>query len=190
VRQLVELHGGNVSAESEGSGKGAAFSVYLPLRFEPPVETDSDQNAESSDKFAPNDESSVSLKGTRILLVDDEADAQILLTTLIGQYGATVMTAGSAAEALEIFRHFKPDILVSDIGMPKEDGYSLINKIRMLDSEENQTPAIALTAYTREDDRRRALAAGFQEHLKKPVNTEELINAIKRFAKENQKKKI
>lgn len=190
VRQLVELHGGNISAESEGIGKGATFTVYLPLRFEPSVEPDSDQNAESSDNFVQGIESPVSLKGTRILLVDDEADTQILLTTLIGQYGATVMTAGSAAEALEIFRHFKPDILVSDIGMPKEDGYSLINKIRMLDSEENQTPAIALTAYTREDDRRHALAAGFQEHLKKPVNTEELITAIKRFAEKNQKKKI
>jgi CheY-like chemotaxis protein len=119
------------------------------------------------------------LDAVRILIVDDEPDARLLLKAIIEECGATVLAVGSAAEALKAVAEFKPHILVSDIGMPEEDGYSLIKKVRALKSEDGgKIPAIALTAYAREEDHLRALLAGFQVHVAKPVNPAELIAVV------------
>jgi CheY-like chemotaxis protein len=116
------------------------------------------------------------LNGLRVLVVDDEADARDLLTTILGQYGVEVTTVATASEVLEVLPRLKPSVLVSDIGMPGEDGYALIRKVRALDAEQGgEIPAVALTAYARAEDRIRALASGFQLHMPKPVNPEELV---------------
>jgi CheY-like chemotaxis protein len=123
------------------------------------------------------------LNGLRVLVVDDEADARELLTTLLGQYGAEVIAVATASEALETLQRLKPNVLVSDIGMPGEDGYALIRKVRLLDAEQGgQIPAVALTAYARAEDRINALGAGFQQHIPKPVNPEELAAVVANLA--------
>jgi CheY-like chemotaxis protein len=114
-----------------------------------------------------------------VLVVDDEADARILLTTVIEQRGAQVLAVASAREALEVLSRFKPDVLVSDIGMPEEDGYSLMRSVRRFGAEDGgKVPAVALTAYARDEDRMRALLAGYQVHVAKPVNPAELVAVI------------
>ncbi|HVG34187.1 MAG TPA: PAS domain S-box protein [Pyrinomonadaceae bacterium] len=178
VRHLIEMHGGTVKAESAGVGHGSIFTVDLPLMAVQSVDL-------AAAELSPSVVGSMqiecppSLDAVRILIVDDEPDARMLLTTIIEQCGATVMAVRSAAEALSALTEFKPHILVSDIGMPEEDGYSLIRKVRALRTEDGgRIPAIALTAYAREDDRMRALLAGFQVHLAKPVNPAELIAVV------------
>ncbi|MBW4491621.1 MAG: response regulator [Oscillatoria princeps RMCB-10] len=177
VRNLVELHGGSVSAYSAGLGLGATFTVRLPVRavsfgdvtFEPvsgPVEG-----------VSPPDSAPL-LEGLRVLVVDDEADARELVGTVLEQYGAEVTLAASAIEALEALDRHGADVMVSDIGMPEEDGYSLIRKIRMRSAE--QMPAVALTAYAQEKDQQQALSAGFQIHLSKPVDPVGLVAAVAR----------
>ncbi|HEY7544837.1 MAG TPA: response regulator [Blastocatellia bacterium] len=178
VRHLVELHGGTVCAESEGEGRGATFTVDLPLRAVRPQPTE----LESVGLGTVFDVNS-SLEGIWALVVDDEADARELLTTLLQQYGARVTAAASAAEALSVLSKLEPgrqpDVLVSDIGMPDVDGYALIRQVRMLDPERGgRIPAIALTAYGRSIDRIRALSAGFQMHMPKPVEPAELAMVI------------
>jgi CheY-like chemotaxis protein len=124
------------------------------------------------------------LKDFRVLVVDDEPDTRLLMTTIIENCGASVMTVDSAREAFAALEHFKPHLLISDIGMPEEDGYSLMRRIRNLPSEAGGTiPAIALTAYAREEDRRKALETGFQKHLAKPVKPEDLVAVVCEFAK-------
>lgn len=124
-----------------------------------------------------------SIEGFNILVVDDEADTRELLITLLEQYGARVTAVASVAEALERLEQLQPDVLLSDIGMPDEDGYSLIRRVRGLSREQGgQTPAIALTAYARTEDRIRALEAGFQTHIAKPLEPAELVAVIKSFA--------
>jgi CheY-like chemotaxis protein len=119
------------------------------------------------------------LDGLRVLVVDDEADARELLTTILRQYGVEVTAVASANEALETLPQLKPNVLVSDIGMPEEDGYTLMRRVRALDAEQGgQIPAVALTAYARAEDRIQALAAGFQLHIPKPVNPEELAAVV------------
>ncbi len=178
VRHLVEMHGGVVRAESAGEGLGATFTVELPLMAVQSVNVDSRGLSQSVAGAVPIDYAS-GLEDVRILIVDDEPDARLLLTAIINRCGASVLAVGSAAEALEALRQFKPHILVSDIGMPKEDGYSLMRKVRALTPEEGgRIPAVALTAYAREEDRMRALLSGFQVHVAKPVNPAELIAVI------------
>jgi nitrogen-specific signal transduction histidine kinase/CheY-like chemotaxis protein len=147
VRQLVEAHGGTITAESPGEGLGATFTVRLPLlNIEPEIKQTDDLPQQALD-----------LTGIRVLAVDDDPDARELLTVLLAQYGAKVLTVASAASVLANLESFQPDVLVSDIGMPEVDGYSLIKQIRTLTPEKGgQIPAIALTAYAREDDQQRA----------------------------------
>jgi CheY-like chemotaxis protein len=125
----------------------------------------------------------VRLSGVRVLVVEDEADTRDLLSAALGHSGAVVEPAASAGEALDALRRRRPDVLVCDIGMPGEDGYALLERVRALTAEEGGlVPAVALTAYARADDRRRALAAGYQVHLAKPVDPDELISLVARMA--------
>jgi signal transduction histidine kinase/ActR/RegA family two-component response regulator len=182
VKHLVELHGGQISADSPGENKGASFTVSLPLRTaadEKPA-AGNGKTAIFADKFNEVPEFSIDLQGLRIVVVDDEPDARDLLQALLTTYGAEVATCASAAEAFIELRKSQPHLLISDIGMPDEDGYSLISKIRSLPhAEGGGTPAIALTAFARIEDRVRALTHGFQMFVPKPVEPSELIAAIK-----------
>ncbi|MBD2496029.1 response regulator [Nostoc sp. FACHB-280] len=169
VRHLVELHHGTVQAASPGEGQGATFTVMLPLL---PVPTLKHQEVKSS-------HSELDLTGMRVLAVEDDPDSREFLVFVLEQYGATVMAVANTAAGFELFPEFQPDILVSDIGMPGEDGYSLIRKIRKLPANQGgKIPAIALTAYAKTEDSQQALAAGFQTHLPKPVEPTLLAKAI------------
>lgn len=178
VRHLVELHGGTVSAESPGIGQGATFIVNLPMKAVD-VETNTAEELSSSvdtqeaNNYLPN------LDDLRVLIVDDEADGRHLLTTILRQYGTQVIAAASASEALLALQEFKPHVLVSDIDMPQEDGYTLIRQVRALPTDQGgRIPAVALTADARAEDRTQALLAGFQLHVPKPVNAGELAAVI------------
>ena len=183
VHQLVDLHGGAVSVLSEGEGKGATFTVTLPF-----VGVVSNQNEPEvvppiqSDEILSFD-GLPSLDGLKILVVDDEADTRDLIREVLKECGSEVITSSSAAEALVAIEQHKPDILISDLGMPDEDGYSLITKIRALPSERGgHIPAAALTAYARAEDRMRVLRSGFQFHLPKPVDSAELVTVVASLA--------
>ena len=172
VQHIVELHGGEVSAYSEGEGRGATFTVRLPL------EEDSSQARWATPPVVNEAAASIShvrLDGLRILLVDDEQDAREMLTTLLKGYGADIVSASSSSEALRLIEHEDVDIIVSDIGMPQEDGYHFIRRVReQTDNRNSLKPALALTGYTRTTDRVRVLAAGFHSHIAKPVEPKEL----------------
>lgn len=176
VRHLVELHGGTVSASSDGEGQGATFTVMLPIS--PVYQVDSSGgrvHPAARDLLPPND-STDRLDGFNILVVDDEADTRELLRQGLEYCGARVKVVGSAAEALEALRGPLPDILISDIGMPGTDGYDLIRQVRKLPvSQGGKIAAIALTAYTRVEDRLQALRAGYDMHVPKPVELAELV---------------
>ncbi|HEX8492114.1 MAG TPA: PAS domain S-box protein [Pyrinomonadaceae bacterium] len=183
VRHLVEQHGGTVAAESEGENRGATFVIELPVSAmklkseENGAETDNGGGSPRRNSRAP------SLGGVRVLVVDDHADSRELLSLVLGDYGAKVLTASSVKEALELLRRERIDVLVSDIGMPFEDGYDLIRKVRSLSATEGGSmPALALTAYADERDRKRALSSGFQQHLSKPIEPSELIAAVSNLA--------
>jgi PAS domain S-box-containing protein len=174
VKQLVVAHGGSVRADSDGPGQGSIFTVRLPARAAANV-APSDASATPAPLGAPNGV----LSGLCVLVVDDEPDALALVSEVLSQQGAEVHTAGSAAEALQRFREVRPDVLVSDIGMPHEDGYSLIRKVRAQAVESGgRTPAVALTAYARPQDVQRAFIAGFQMHVVKPVEPAALTNVV------------
>ncbi|WP_168060369.1 PAS domain-containing hybrid sensor histidine kinase/response regulator [Candidatus Manganitrophus noduliformans] len=177
VRHLVELHGGTVSAESPGEGKGANFTVTLPLKVL--SEESPDPEMKRSEETMPPTPAMM-LEGVEVLLVDDEADARELLTLILQRSGARVITVSSTREAIDRLKRKKPDLLVSDIEMPGEDGYSLIRKVRAREAErgERSVPAVALTAYAGRADRRRALMAGFQKHVPKPVDPAGLVAVV------------
>jgi signal transduction histidine kinase/ActR/RegA family two-component response regulator len=180
VKQLVELHGGTASVHSEGVDRGATFRVRLPVvaptagalrptGFTPMPEAKARQDAAAG-----------SLAGRRLLVVDDEADARQLIEHLLRGAGAEVRVVASAAEALQAMSSFRPDVLLSDIAMPVENGYELIRAVRALPEETGgRVPAIALTAFARAEDRHRAMSAGFQRHLAKPVEQGELLEVIR-----------
>lgn len=175
VRHLVELHGGTVQASSQGEGQGATFTVKLPLRKKP---RQSDEPLGQS-TGSPSHPHAQCLEAKHILIVDDEADTRDFLSFALQQYGAVIQVANSATKALELLDNFHPDVLISDVGMPDQDGYALIRQIRALEARlGGRIPAIALTAYTQESDRRLAISAGFQQHLTKPVEINELVDAI------------
>jgi PAS domain S-box-containing protein len=178
VRHLVELHGGEVKAESAGRGSGSTFTLLLPLR---PARRGQEFSQPSVTQAAPVTSTTdlASLAGTRVLLVEDEEDARAMLKALLEGSGASVEAVGSAAEAWAALEGAGCDVLVSDIGMPDEDGYSLIGRVRGHGAARiNETPAVALTAYARDDDRERSLAAGFDAYLPKPVEPSELLAAL------------
>lgn len=185
VRHLVELHGGTVRAESPGEDLGSTFIVSLPLieASDTQVQAPKFQGDDLVVADAKRIAHSPSLDGLRLLVVDDELDFRELVTAILGHYGAVVKAAASAAEALVYIENWKPDVLVADIGMSGEDGYGLIRKVRELSSERGgNTPALALTAYTSTEDRRRALSAGYQIHLAKPITGPELAAAVANLA--------
>jgi len=198
VRHLVEMHGGTVSAFSEGDGRGATFILRLPLLA---VRSTGDLLLQSRDKLKgdgtepvfssggrPGDDN-LKLRGLRVLIVDDDADARELLEVILLQFGAEIKLATSARQALAVLEDWKPDALVSDVGMPNEDGYSLIQKIRALAPERGGlTPAIALTGYGRPEDRLQLLAAGYQVHLSKPVELMQLVDSISNLTSRDEKK--
>ena len=177
VRHLVELHGGTVWADSEGIDKGATFSAMFPLlaeRTEPITLSHSGETSRAEYQ---------SLDGLRVLLVDDEPEARQIISTVIARTGAEVKVCESVGEALEVLTQWKPDVLMSDIAMPGEDGYSLISKVRSLPRESGgNIPAAAFTAYARDEDRERALEAGYQMHIAKPVSSGQLVTMIARLA--------
>lgn len=184
VKQLVELHGGTVRAKSPGVGQGSTFVISLPV-----AAAQSDGNFSPPKKSAVQDtlvfeEALPSLLGVKVLIVDDDGDARELLRSILSHQGASARTASSVAEAIEQFGNRLPDVLVSDIGMPGEDGYELIRRVRNFSDEEGgQVPAVALTAFARSDDRRRVINAGFHMHLAKPVEPAELVTVVASLAK-------
>lgn len=214
VRHLVELHGGSIKAESAGEGRGATFTIWLPLASITERSQDRTQSSNIARKNSRAGQVSPmpSLNEVKVLLVDDDHDTLQILSMMLSETKATVQTAASVSEALEIVEWFKPDVLVSDLAMPGEDGYSLIGKLRALEStrqtgpiETRQTgslkrkqtgdlsgkyaagekkgiPAVALTSYVRVEDRARALSAGFNMFVPKPVQPDELITAIANLA--------
>src|SRR4029079_16664710 len=182
VRYLVELHGGTVRAESEGESRGAKFTVALPIRIPESAADHTRPEAEEAHHVEPSASPS-QLEGLRILVVDDDRDSRAFLVALLEDQGAQVLSAGSSAQALDLFRHNRVDVLVSDIAMPGEDGYDLVQGIRDLPVDEGGlTPAVALTAYVRTEDQNAALAAGYHRHLKKPVDVSELIAVVAELA--------
>jgi PAS domain S-box-containing protein len=182
VRHLTELHGGIVSADSPGLGQGAMFTVELPLMPRCELPDRNESHFLSLEPF-PELNSTTSLEGVRVLVVDDEADTRSLLTLVLEECGAKVHAAASVRQSLIAIRQFSPQVLISDIAMPEEDGYTLIRHIRRMElSEGGYLPAAAVTAYARSEDRTRALKAGYDIHLPKPVDTAELIAVVERLA--------
>ncbi len=171
VRHLVDLHAGSVQAHSEGEGRGARFVVHLPAR----AASGSPPPGEAS-RRPPH---ASLLASVRVLVVDDDPGARELLGSALAQFGATVLTAGSGQSALSQLFAQRPDVLIADLGMPDMDGYALIEQVRSMEPDlGGRTPAIALTAHASSEDRRRALAAGFQHHLAKPVEPQELARVV------------
>jgi signal transduction histidine kinase/ActR/RegA family two-component response regulator len=185
VRQLVELHGGTVKAQSDGAGKGATFIIKLPLAPSNKRSSRREGLGRIAGKPVGTSTSLVpQLDGVRVLLVDDDPDALQILSVMLEQSKALVQVAGSVREALEVLEWYTPDVLVSDLAMPDQDGYSLISKVRQAEKEnERQIPAVALTSYVRVEERARALSAGFNVFVPKPVQAEELVAAVANLAK-------
>ncbi len=178
VKQLVELHGGQVRAESPGPGQGATFSVTLPIKAL--SKTDFDAGPIMATQL---DAPPPILAGLRVLVVDDDQDARSLVERILRDCQAEVTTAATAREAFDHVQQARPDVLLSDIGMPEEDGYDLIRQVRSLNAEQGgAVPAAALTAFARSEDRRRALMAGYQTHLAKPVEPGELLAVVASLA--------
>ena len=179
VRHLVELHGGTAWAESGGEGMGSKFTVRFPVMTANEEHSPEDLKQPAVATVEARDRQPSSCVGLRVLVVDDEVDARSLLSTMLERCGAQVVAVGSAREGLESLENWKPDVLIADIGMPVEDGYGLIKKVRALPKERGgQTPALALTAYARTEDRVRALSEGYQVHLAKPVDRFELAAVV------------
>jgi len=187
VRYLVELHGGKIQAESQGDGQGSIFRVKLPM-----MSTRGLQEASASDAIerrraiAGYDElleCLPTLNGLQVLIVDDEGDARDVVTMTLERGGVDTRAASSVQEAVELLETWRPDVLVADIGMPGEDGYALIRRVRSLPAERGgRTPAMALTAYARTEDRVRILSSGYQLHVTKPVEPVELMAAVASLA--------
>jgi signal transduction histidine kinase/ActR/RegA family two-component response regulator len=180
VKQLVELHGGHIRATSAGEGLGATFIVSLPM-----VAVHSDENREhpTSRYNAALECEDIRLDDLRILVIDDEPDARELIRRVLSQCNAHVITATSAEEGLKILQAQRPNLIVSDIGMPEKDGYQFIREVRSLSaSDGGRTPAIALTAFARSEDRTRAMRAGYQVHISKPIEPQELIATVESLA--------
>ena len=178
ARHLVELHGGTIRAESDGVGKGAVFTVDLPLAQERRDPARAEERRREVERRRSR-LGAVRLDGVHVLLVEDDDDSRKLLGTMLKRYGARVTSTKSAAEALGVFEGELPDVLISDIGMPDQDGYELMRKLRALPPERGgKTPAIALTGYASRKDKERALSSGYQRHMAKPIEQADMIKAI------------
>jgi signal transduction histidine kinase len=178
ARHLVEIHGGTIRAQSRGAGEGATFTITLPLL----VTAKSGEMASISDKSLPP--APQLLAGVNVLLVDDDSDTLSLMATALKRRQANVTAVSSAGEAIQAIREQRPDVLVSDIAMPGEDGYGLIEKVRSLENGDTQEiPAVAITAYAKDEDRERALSSGFQIYLAKPIELTELVSVVARAAR-------
>jgi CheY-like chemotaxis protein len=179
-RHLVELHGGRMTADSAGEGHGSTFSVYLPVREAeqrpaPPVSSERRPRSRKLD-----------LEGTHVLIVDDEPDARELLRVMLTSTSARITEAESAAEALRVYSEDRPDIILADVAMPGQDGYALMRAIRSLPGGEGgHVRAVAVSAYARREDRQRALKAGFNDHVCKPVQPDDVYAAIERVWVQN-----
>ena len=183
VKHLVELHGGVVEARSEGPTLGSVFVVKIPIAPVQPRSAPPSARGRPSPGSLAHLTCPLEIEGLKILVVDDEGDARDLVRAVLEQCKAKVATAANATEALAVLSTFAPDVIVSDIGMPEGDGYELIRKIRALPRDQGgRTPAVALTAYARPDDRIRALGAGFQSHASKPVDPQELLLVVANLA--------
>ncbi|MBD2107258.1 response regulator [Nodosilinea sp. FACHB-13] len=178
VRQLVELHGGKIDAASEGKDKGSTFTIFLPLHNP----TQLDPSAEM-----PNPESlpsDLALENISVLVVDDNVDNRNYLITALELAGAQVTAVASGQEVIDYLQHSHPDVLLSDIAMPDENGYELLQRVRMVEQERGRTiPAIALTAYAKQEDRHQALSSGFQQFLAKPIDPVQLIEVVAKAAR-------
>jgi CheY-like chemotaxis protein len=182
VRNLVELHGGTVRAESDGVGRGTTFTVRLPTVFT--VSDAEEAYVDSAAEKIPVKESSPSLQNLRILVVDDEARSRDVLTAILKQAEAEVRAVESATEALDLLDEWRPDLLVADIGMPNVDGYEFIRRVRARSPQRGGTvPAAALTAYARTQDRMRVLSEGYQMHVPKPIQPDELVTVVASLAR-------
>ena len=178
VRHLVELHGGVVSAHSEGEGKGAEFVVQLPISIAVRPEAEDEARVHPG-VGGKTPYAMPSLAGLRILIVDDEQDARDIVSAILAEAGAEVAAAASARQGLDLIDQWKPDVLISDIGMPGEDGYDLIRKLRSRSADQRgQIPAVALTAFARTQDRLKILSSGYQMHLGKPIEPIELVTIV------------
>jgi len=181
VRQLAELHGGTVSAESEGPGHGARFQLQLPVRRSVPQELSPESRIPESisSESSPAPPVTISLNGVQVLLVEDQADAREVVALILRGCGARVRSVGSVAEALSALQDTSFDVIVSDIGMPNTDGYTFLRQVRELPRENvANTPAIAVTAFASKQDAANAAAAGFQRHVAKPVSAQQLVLAV------------
>jgi PAS domain S-box-containing protein len=181
VKQLIELHGGTIRAKSPGVGAGSTFILTFPLS---PLRGDEQREHPETRKSSTLDFGKLDLAGIRVLVVDDEPDARLLLERVLTQCGAQVVTAESATQGLEKLREFRPDVLVSDIGMPNTDGYQFIRDVRALEEAQGgRTPAVALTAFARSEDRMRAMLAGYQVHVAKPIEPQELAVTVRSLSR-------
>lgn len=185
VKQLVEMHNGQVRAKSAGTGKGSAFIITLPLV---PVSAEKPTQSHPKTELQPENDTTAlpDLGGLLVLVVDDEPDSRDLIHRVLERAGARVITAGSAAEGLSTVLRERPGLIVSDIGMPVEDGYAFIQKVRALEGDLSKTPAVAVTAFARSEDRRRVVRAGFQSHIAKPMDASELIEIVGSLAKQQR----
>ena len=178
VKHLVQMHSGNVQVHSDGQNQGAVFSVEFPLASAASTPVSPNGSANEAELNPVPAGFARILEGLRIVVVDDEADSRELVRAILTRCGGEVNCCESAAEAMKAIREWKPDLLVSDIGMPNEDGYSLIKKVRRLRSKRSKLPAVALTAYATKEDKARALETGFQMHVAKPIEPETLVMSI------------
>ena len=176
---LVELHRGSLDAYSEGEGRGSSFVMTLPLApvVKGPI-------LGSTDRGGPGLEDRKELEGLRVLVVDDEQDARDRVSNLLSVHGAIPIAVQNVADALDTLALYRPDVVISDIGLPGEDGYSFIRRVRQLPTEQGAgTPAAALTAYTSAEDRTQALVAGYQMHIPKPVDSVQLVATVANLAR-------
>ena len=188
VKHLVELHGGTVRAQSPGEGQGATFIVALPLA---PFRSDETRAHPKASRSMKHDYAGVDLEGVKIMVVDDEADTRNLLTRLLSECKGEVRAVASAADAIAEVKRHKPDLIISDIGMPGMDGYQFIHEVRELDaSQGGAIPAIALTAFARSEDRTRAMMAGYNMHVAKPIEAQELLATVANLAGRRNKRPL